>query len=1180
MAAQDYTSVVQQLYVSYFGRPADYYGLQNFSNALAALDTKGELKTFAAVQAAMQADKTGTTGLTKLVNSFNNSAESNALYGTDNTQIGIGKFVNAIYQNVLGRDADLDGFNFWVNAITSGALTKANAAAAITQGALDNKSTQGLLDAQTVSNKLAVATSFTNMIDTPAEITSYAGDAAAAAARSLLSGVTSSTSVTAYQTNVADTLNAIGGISTPSQTFTLTTGADVLTGTGGNDKFIANVSVVTDPATGLQHNVETIQNVDRIDGGAGIDTFAFVTNGGTVTLPAMSNVEIISAESLTGITIDTTAIAGVTTLNVTKAAGAVAATAAAGTDITVALKENGAATALTNNVNGGKNVTVNATDLGATANADAIVVGGATAAKGNVVVNASGIKYDASADVTMGDITVTGGKTITVTEKATSDATAAGAAGTNFTVTQGAINANANADTTAIVIKQDAATDAEDAGFTAGGKTETASVKFGALKTGEAVTAAGLTLTAKADMSAAEVAAAFANLVKTSAGTFGSGDTQSGAVFAKGTYSGISSGWTSGAANGDTVVFTSNTTNSNVTDLAVTGTAVAATAAPVVTTTQGNAKNAGAADGAVGVAAGTVTIANGAALKTVSVDGYSVTGSVITGSNTLLDTLNLSNGGDFSVSNAAASLALTLNGVDGTFTQTAGAATLNVKSVGDNTANLVASTATALNVSGSGKLTATTSTLGSVKTIVVTETAGLNLGTSALTSLTSVDASATTGNVTLALDATAASYLGGKGTDIVTMTNTAASAKGIDLGDGNDTLVFAATTTAVPTGSIKGGAGTDTISLSGASAVSFSGTNTFVSKLDGFERLTINDSVATATTVNMDNMGFNYVTTSGTTSATLTLDKFVADGTVVLTAAGTVAVALKDATGSADNLNVIARVGTADLNHGTLTANSIETIKLSTLDTAPVSPTTGLATINTTTLSLAADSLTTLTIDGNANETLVLGSTTTKLATINASALTGKLTLDLTAQNGVAVSVTGGSASDVLKASIGANAHADVLVGGAGNDSLYAGSNGATLTGGAGNDLFVLSATSATTGSKEANTYSIITDFSAGDLLKLNTFGTAETAVASFAKLTASLNPATSSFSNFVNAAMEQAHAGDAVWFSFNGNSYVVVDNGVDAATFTNGEDAIVQLTGVDLTNASYNITSGTIALV
>lgn len=52
MAAQDYTAVVQQLYMSYFGRPADFYGLKNFSEQL---DAMGAPKTFAEVSAAVGA---------------------------------------------------------------------------------------------------------------------------------------------------------------------------------------------------------------------------------------------------------------------------------------------------------------------------------------------------------------------------------------------------------------------------------------------------------------------------------------------------------------------------------------------------------------------------------------------------------------------------------------------------------------------------------------------------------------------------------------------------------------------------------------------------------------------------------------------------------------------------------------------------------------------------------------------------------------------------------------------------------------------------------------------------------------------------------------------------------------------------------------------------------------------
>jgi hypothetical protein len=296
MAAQDYTAVVEQLYISYFGRPADYYGLQNFSAALAAMNAP---KDFAGVQAAVEADKTGTTALSKLVNSFNSSAESAALYGTDNSQVGIAKFVAAIYQNVLGREADIEGFNFWVNAITSGALTKANAATAITQGAMSNTSAQGLLDAKTVSNKLAVATAFTTALDTPSEITAFSGDAAAAAARSLLAGVNSSTSVTAYQANIDATIVSLQNV-VNGQTFSVTTSVDTLVGTAGNDVFNA-LNVAADGTAS-----STLTSFDSIDGGAGKDTLNIYTDAThNVTLgtnTTIKNIEVVNIYAADGTT--------------------------------------------------------------------------------------------------------------------------------------------------------------------------------------------------------------------------------------------------------------------------------------------------------------------------------------------------------------------------------------------------------------------------------------------------------------------------------------------------------------------------------------------------------------------------------------------------------------------------------------------------------------------------------------------------------------------------------------------------------------------------------------------------------------------------------------------------------------------------------------------------------------
>src|SRR5471030_2931018 len=115
MAAADYAQVVQELYISYFGRPADYYGLQNFEQQLNAMQAQ---TSFAAINTAIQ--NGSNPALSALVNNFNNSPESVALYGNVTDELSVSKFVNAIYNNVLGRDADTTGLAFWVNAIQSG----------------------------------------------------------------------------------------------------------------------------------------------------------------------------------------------------------------------------------------------------------------------------------------------------------------------------------------------------------------------------------------------------------------------------------------------------------------------------------------------------------------------------------------------------------------------------------------------------------------------------------------------------------------------------------------------------------------------------------------------------------------------------------------------------------------------------------------------------------------------------------------------------------------------------------------------------------------------------------------------------------------------------------------------------------------------------------------------------
>jgi len=176
--ASAYDTEVQQLYIAYFGRPADPNGLANFSAALQADNAPPDIADLAAAYASNPA-------LKSLIDSFGTSAESQALYGSGSSS----DFVTAIFQNVLGRTPAAGGLAFWTNAIDSGSLTQADAALAIMAGAQTNPTAQGQIDATLVANRVSMAQDFTAAVSASL----YAGPAAAAGARTMLATVNSTT---------------------------------------------------------------------------------------------------------------------------------------------------------------------------------------------------------------------------------------------------------------------------------------------------------------------------------------------------------------------------------------------------------------------------------------------------------------------------------------------------------------------------------------------------------------------------------------------------------------------------------------------------------------------------------------------------------------------------------------------------------------------------------------------------------------------------------------------------------------------------------------------------------------------------------------------------------------------------------------------------------------------------
>lgn len=227
----------------------------------------------------------------------------------------------------------------------------------------------------------------------------------------------------------------------------------------------------------------------------------------------------------------------------------------------------------------------------------------------------------------------------------------------------------------------------------------------------------------------------------------------------------------------------------------------------------------------------------------------------------------------------------------------------------------------------------------------------------------------------------------------------------------------------------------------------------------------------------------------------------------------------------------------------------------------------GLSATNSVTLTDSGNTVTSITVSGNG--AISLSATGTALTTVNASANTGGLTYTTTGS--AAETVTGSAtAANTLTAQTGTTA--DTLIGGAGNDTITGNSGLDTLTGGGGNDTFVIGVAS------NVNTYATITDAHVGDTIE---FAGLISTTAQFSQTQVTL-ASTAVFQDYANAAVHTAAvaAGDAAWFQYGGNTYIVVNNKGTETTFTNGTDAIVKLTGtIDLSHTSLSTSHGSLLI-
>lgn len=395
-----YTQAVQQLYVSYFNRPADPVGLTYWEGVVAA--------------------NGGNTAA--ISEAFSKSDEYTAAYGSKSEV----QVVDQVYMNLFGRHAEASGLLYWANLLASKKISVANIVTAVAGGAQTT-------DLDAYNSKVTAATTFTANLDTADEIRNYAGEPALLLAKNFIAGVTdAATLATAIDaTALAATITAVSAagdlVNNVGQTFNLTTSPDAFTGGAGNDTFKA-----------ITTGTQTLSSYDKLDGGAGNNTLEFVSASGA-TANIASNVETKNIQTAifiadAALTLDTNKYVGLTNLSVTPT-GTATISSATTTNITLNdVQKTGAI-----EVQGGNNVSITSTQ----AQGGTITVGSKVAPVGDVVISRTN---DAAGNG--GTINVTGGKTVSITTVSGNPI--------NSTETHGAVSVVGSAMTTSVSVMQSA----------------------------------------------------------------------------------------------------------------------------------------------------------------------------------------------------------------------------------------------------------------------------------------------------------------------------------------------------------------------------------------------------------------------------------------------------------------------------------------------------------------------------------------------------------------------------------------------------------------------------------------------------------------------------------------------------------------------------------------------------
>lgn len=901
----------------------------------------------------------------------------------------------------------------------------------------------------------------------------------------------------------------------PGSSFVLTTGTDVLTGTAGNDTY-----------TGLTASTgTTITSGDIIvdQSSTDNDTLTITANAAPTSI-TVSNVEniAINLNSVSSATVDASAMSGVKNLAITRGNVVVGSSTITG-EKTVAVTGVDASKIAAVTAGAGTDVlqVTQATKAGVIVNGDTAT--GSVTIVGAATVNAAGAGAGDTVTVTAmnGDTGNTAAQALAANALPVTVNTNAA----TVTIANDANGATAEAFTGAIAVT------ANNAG------TVTVASATGGVTVSATKTSADVTITTGIDASGATIIAgagtstdAVVITIDGSTATTTAVDTAS--ISASGAFVNVVSGGTTAvntlnlSGNGAAVTFNisganpaTTFTGSGAHEVTLAGNEAIFSAATIsgVAVLDLNAGTAGAVDASKWTV-GKVDLGfdNNAAAN--AANDFTV------GSNAVYEVTADQTGLDFAFATGANGNVTIIAGDDNGTSTAVGTITLAALD-----ADAGATSTGTLTIEASiANVTASTVTVGAKQNIVITGDEDVTF-TGAVTA-DSVNASASTGIITMTVADTVDTVTTGTGADALTLNHDTVHA--IDAGAGNDTVTITATGVAslITSGAgndtihaddvtgtyvVDAGAGNDTVVMSGAAdAIFVGGDGTDIFRVDataaagslanfaftGFETVDLDADLTIKASVFATNNVFAFDATS---TGTLTVNAAATGSTidasgVTRTTGSTSAVVLVGGAG-ADTITggVLSETFTQSAGNDNIEGGAgtgVDTITLLAASTdvdgtASGASNTGVV-INLGSTAVSASSIVSATGD-------FLGNGLTEVAAGKSGWLfDADATTNIATQQTVSdiENVTGGSGIDYIVGSTGNNVlsgagGADYIDGGDGDDTISGGAGNDTLVGGLGADTFVFGATAS------ANGVDTITGFvSLTDKINVDAFG-AETAL-------------------------------------------------------------------------------------